>query len=95
MTLSVASTVVLLRTLENKGILDSINGRIAIGWLVIEDLVTVLAGAFAGALWLAWRRRSAIGRQHLEDACDHAGLGDRLCGVHGGNARHLSRARHA
>lgn len=40
--LSVASTVVLLRALEDKGILDSLNGRIAVGWLVVEDLVTVL-----------------------------------------------------
>ena len=40
--LSVASTVVLLRALEDHGILDSINGRIAVGWLVVEDLVTVL-----------------------------------------------------
>lgn len=40
--LSVASTVVLLRALEAKGVLESINGRIAIGWLVVEDLVMVL-----------------------------------------------------
>ena len=40
--LSVASTVVLLRALEAKGILDSPSGRIAVGWLVVEDLVTVL-----------------------------------------------------
>lgn len=40
--LSVASTVVLLRTLEERGILNSLNGRIAVGWLVVEDLVTVL-----------------------------------------------------
>jgi len=40
--LSVASTVVLLRALEDKGLLDSLNGRIAVGWLVVEDLVTVL-----------------------------------------------------
>jgi CPA2 family monovalent cation:H+ antiporter-2 len=40
--LSVASTVVLLRALEALGILDSVNGRIAVGWLVVEDLVTVL-----------------------------------------------------
>lgn len=39
--LSVASTVVLLRALEAKGLLKSINGQIAIGWLVVEDLVTV------------------------------------------------------
>ncbi|MEO8407310.1 MAG: YbaL family putative K(+) efflux transporter, partial [Oxalobacteraceae bacterium] len=42
LSLSVASTVVLLRALEERGILDSLNGRIAIGWLIVEDLVTVL-----------------------------------------------------
>jgi CPA2 family monovalent cation:H+ antiporter-2 len=41
--LSVASTVVLLRALDNRGQLDTINGRIAVGWLVVEDLATVLA----------------------------------------------------
>jgi len=41
--LSVASTVVLLRALESLGILDSFTGRIAVGWLVVEDLAMVLA----------------------------------------------------
>lgn len=41
--LSIASTVVLLRALESRGILDSADGRIAIGWLVVEDLACVLA----------------------------------------------------
>jgi CPA2 family monovalent cation:H+ antiporter-2 len=63
--LSVASTVVLLRALEGRGMLDSFNGRIAVGWLVVEDLVTVLMlvmlpalsgalggkGADGGAFW--------------------------------------------
>lgn len=40
--LSVASTVVLLRALETLGILDSHTGRIAVGWLVVEDLAMVL-----------------------------------------------------
>ena len=40
--LSVASTVVLLRALESRGILETINGRIAVGWLIVEDLVMVL-----------------------------------------------------
>ena len=52
--LSVASTVVLLRALEDRGVLDSVNGRIAVGWLVVEDLVMVLVlvllPAFSG--WL-------------------------------------------
>jgi CPA2 family monovalent cation:H+ antiporter-2 len=40
--LSIASTVVLLRALENRGMLESVNGRIAVGWLVVQDLATVL-----------------------------------------------------
>jgi len=52
--LSVASTVVLLRALESLGILDSFTGRIAVGWLVVEDLaivlVLVLMPPLAGAM---------------------------------------------
>jgi monovalent cation:H+ antiporter-2, CPA2 family len=52
--LSVASTVVLLRALEERGALDSVDGHIAIGWLIVEDLVMVLAlvllPALAGSL---------------------------------------------
>ncbi|MDI4631761.1 cation:proton antiporter [Pelomonas sp. V22] len=40
--LSVASTVVLLRALEDRGQLETANGRIAVGWLVVEDLVMVM-----------------------------------------------------
>ena len=43
LSLSVASTVVLLKALETLGILETINGRIAVGWLVVEDLAMVLA----------------------------------------------------
>ena len=42
LSLSCASTVVLLKALEANGVLDTMNGRIAVGWLVVEDLVTVL-----------------------------------------------------
>jgi monovalent cation:H+ antiporter-2, CPA2 family len=42
LSLSVASTVVLLRALEARGALDTFNGRIAVGWLVVEDLAMVL-----------------------------------------------------
>jgi CPA2 family monovalent cation:H+ antiporter-2 len=42
LSLSVASTVVLLKALENRGVLETVNGHIAVGWLVVEDLVTVL-----------------------------------------------------
>jgi CPA2 family monovalent cation:H+ antiporter-2 len=40
--LSTASTVVLLRALEARGVLETFNGRIAVGWLIVEDLVMVL-----------------------------------------------------
>lgn len=40
--LSVASTVVLIRALEQRGLLQSVNGRIAVGWLIVEDLAMVL-----------------------------------------------------
>lgn len=40
--LSIASTVVVLRGLEDRGWLNSLNGRVAIGWLVVQDIATVL-----------------------------------------------------
>ena len=40
--LSVASTAVLLKALETRGALKSLNGHIAVGWLVVEDLAMVL-----------------------------------------------------
>ena len=42
LSLSVASTVVLLKALEARGVLQTFNGRIAVGWLIVEDLVMVL-----------------------------------------------------
>lgn len=42
LSLSVASTVVLLRALEDRNATSTTNGRIAIGWLIVEDLVMVL-----------------------------------------------------
>ena len=39
---SVASTVVLLRALGERGELDTPQGRVAVGWLIVEDLFTVV-----------------------------------------------------
>lgn len=44
--LSVASTVVLVRALESEGLLGSINGQIAVGWLIVEDLTMLLVLVF-------------------------------------------------
>ena len=40
--LSVASTVVLLRALQDRRLVETDRGRIAVGWLIVEDLVMVL-----------------------------------------------------
>ncbi len=42
LSLSVASTVVLLRALIQRNALDTVHGRVAVGWLIVEDLFTVL-----------------------------------------------------
>ena len=51
--LSVASTVVLLRALQERRLIETERGRIAVGWLIVEDMAMVLAlvllPAFAGA----------------------------------------------
>ena len=41
--LSVSSTVVMIRALQDRHILETARGRIAVGWLVVEDLVMILA----------------------------------------------------
>jgi monovalent cation:H+ antiporter-2, CPA2 family len=69
--LSVASTVVLLRALEERNALDSANGRIAVGWLIVEDLAVVLALVLLPAL------ASALGGAPRSFA-DHVGGGDLL-----------------
>src|SRR5882672_9836449 len=64
--LSVASTVVLLKALQERRLVETERGRIAVGWLIVEDLAMVLTlvllpalapilkgGASAGADWTA------------------------------------------
>ncbi len=48
--LSVASTVVLLRALEERRLVETSKGRIAVGWLIVEDLAMVLALVLLPAL---------------------------------------------
>ncbi|MBX3569759.1 MAG: cation:proton antiporter [Rhizobiaceae bacterium] len=54
LSISVASTVVLLKALEERNLLNTPSGRVAVGWLIVEDLAMVLAlvllPAFAQAL---------------------------------------------
>ena len=48
--LSVASTVVLLRAMEDRRLLETRRGKIAVGWLIVEDLVMVAALVLLPAL---------------------------------------------
>jgi CPA2 family monovalent cation:H+ antiporter-2 len=48
--LSVASTVVLLRAFEERNLVQTVHGHIAIGWLVVEDLAMIMALVFIPAL---------------------------------------------
>src|SRR5437762_2911334 len=50
LSLSVASTVVLLRALEHRNATGTTNGRIAVGWLIVEDLAMVAALVLVPAL---------------------------------------------
>ena len=61
--LSVASTVVLLRALESRNALDSLNGKIAVGWLVVEDLAMVLVLVLLPPL-AGWLGGTAPGDEH-------------------------------
>ncbi len=69
LSLSVASTVVVLRALEDRGLMDSIDGRVAVGWLVVEDLLVVLAlvllPAILSALGVNAEGASPMGRTEL------------------------------
>jgi CPA2 family monovalent cation:H+ antiporter-2 len=71
--LSVASTVVLLRALQERRLVETGRGRIAVGWLIVEDMVMVLTlvllPAFAGVL-----RGEGEGTTDLAGVATAAGL---------------------
>lgn len=67
LSLSVASTVVLIRALEQRNLLQSVNGRIAVGWLIVEDLAMVLVLVLLPPLsgWLGGSQPSSAGSDSL------------------------------
>jgi CPA2 family monovalent cation:H+ antiporter-2 len=69
LSLSVASTVVLLKALEERNGISTANGRIAIGWLIVEDLVMVLTLVLLPAL------AEALGGHGIEHAKNSAEAG--------------------
>ncbi|WP_176479160.1 YbaL family putative K(+) efflux transporter [Mesorhizobium sp. WSM3860] len=64
--LSVASTVVLLRAMQERRLIETERGRIAVGWLIVEDLAMVMALVLLPAL------AGVLGGQRQPD--DHASL---------------------
>lgn len=63
LTLSCASTVVLLKALGDRGLLDSVNGKIAVGWLLVEDLVMVLVLVLLPAVAVLLGGKSLAGQE--------------------------------
>jgi CPA2 family monovalent cation:H+ antiporter-2 len=63
--LSVASTVVLLRLLQERRLLDSDWGRIAVGWLVVEDMAMVLALVLLPAVAAFLNEEGALAQRSL------------------------------
>jgi monovalent cation:H+ antiporter-2, CPA2 family len=72
LSLSVASTVVLLRALEERNALQSSEGKIAVGWLIVEDLAMVLALVMLPAL--AETLGGDASAFHAPGASDNTGL---------------------
>lgn len=70
--LSIASTVVFLRAMETRGMMESDVGKIAVGWLVVEDLFTVLILVLLPVL------AGMMGGHSSADAATTSGLGFRL-----------------
>ena len=68
--LSVASTVVLLKALQDRRMIETERGRIAVGWLIVEDLAMVLALVILPAVAGLLGGVEQTGRTQ----CSHAGI---------------------
>ena len=86
--LSVASTVVLLKALEERNAVQTTNGRVAVGWLIVEDLamvlVLVLLPALAEALGgnapgAGTARTTAVSSFRSASRCSRSGRSARSC----------------
>ncbi len=71
--LSVASTVVLLRAIQERHLMETDRGRIAVGWLIVEDLAMVMALVLLPAL--APLLGGSTEGMAADPIADHLGLG--------------------
>jgi len=72
---SVASTVVMLRALTEGDLMETTHGKVAIGWLIVEDLLTVLALVLLPILAGAGRTLTARRRRTFSAAAGTAAVG--------------------
>ncbi|CAM3036471.1 cation:proton antiporter [Rariglobus hedericola] len=70
LSLSVASTVVLLKALEERNAIATPNGRIAVGWLIVEDLAMVLVLVLLPAFAEVLGGTATVGG-HASEAAEH------------------------
>ncbi len=66
--LAVASTVVLLRVLTDNRLLNTIHGQVAVGWLIVEDIFTVLILVLLPSLAAAAASGAAVGPSEIMGA---------------------------
>ena len=71
--LSVASTVVLLRALQERRVVQTEKGKIAVGWLIVEDLAMVLALVLLPT-WADLRNQMAASGGFTWDQAGQVGL---------------------
>lgn len=81
LSLSVASTVVLLRALQERRVIDTSRGRIAVGWLIVEDLAMVLALVLLPPIGAMLNVATESGRSGLDAGGFVAALGITLAKV--------------
>lgn len=68
MGLAVASTVVLLRVLTDNNVLDTVHGHVAVGWLIVEDIFTVLILVLLPSIAVAMTTEQGVGASTLVTA---------------------------
>ena len=68
MGLAVASTVVLLRVLSDNNVLDTVHGHVAVGWLIVEDIFTVLILVLLPSIAVAMTTEQGVGASTLVTA---------------------------
>lgn len=70
---AVASTVVLLRVLMDKDMLNTVHGHVAVGWLIVEDIFTVLALVFVPMMAADGQILAADGNAAVAAVSDYGG----------------------